>query len=443
MRRALLLLALIVLGLTSGAAFAAQPYGRIGEKYAALRGPAGALGPAIGNETDAPYGGRYHLFKEGVIYWHPEIGEAYAVWGAIALKHWELGRTEFGYPITDERTTPDGRGRYNHFRAMQAPGRPESSIYWTPQTGAHAVYGLIRDAWARGGWERGELGYPTSDEFQDGKYRRSNFERGYILWAPDTGVKVVKSGAAVDALALPKSFGAVLVTGMDVAVNGRRLGGDSNFLSENAVCAEWLRNRGVANEAAKQLIRAEANPQMRGFSIRSDARMQLSTACSFRAEVVSVCDDTLRLRTVLPGNTFLFHVTTPSAFGAWSDPEFSLDFDLEAVTTIRIPLNGGAPVVLGPSTVRPSNVRLDSQNYTGDIALALHAVQAAVTGRDFTSALAQDHRFTVPGARASLNRLSPLMSQIPQSWRVNACVVDGSTLRLNGVDGAEQGPIVR
>ncbi|MBC6982953.1 hypothetical protein H8B08_14490, partial [Caulobacter sp. 17J80-11] len=188
------LLALVVLGLASASAFAAQPYGRIGEKYAALGAAAGPLGAPIGDEAEAAYGGRRHLFKEGVIYWHPRIGEAYAVWGAIGRKHWELGGVAYGYPITDERATPDGRGRYNHFRAVQAAGAPESSIYWTPQTGAHAVYGLIRDAWARGGWERGALGYPTSDEFQDGKYRRSNFERGYILWAPDTGVKVVAWG---------------------------------------------------------------------------------------------------------------------------------------------------------------------------------------------------------------------------------------------------------
>ena len=95
-----------------------------------------------------------------------------------------------GYPITDERVTSDGRGRFNHFRGMQYPNRPESSIFWSPQNGAHAIYGAIREAWAQQGWERGPLGYPTSDEYQDGKYRRVNFERGHIVWAPDTGVQV-------------------------------------------------------------------------------------------------------------------------------------------------------------------------------------------------------------------------------------------------------------
>lgn len=166
-----------------------EPHGKIGEKYAKLGGPNSGIGPALGGEADAPYGGRCHAFRHGTICWHPAIGEAFTVWGAIHDKWVQFGRVEYGYPITDELTAPDGRGRFNHFRGMQYPGRPEASIYWTPQTGAHAIYGAIREAWAQQGWERGPLGYPTSDEYQDGKYRRVNFERGYIRWAPDTGIE--------------------------------------------------------------------------------------------------------------------------------------------------------------------------------------------------------------------------------------------------------------
>lgn len=171
---------------------AGEPYGAIGDKYAALGAAGGPLGAPSGSEADAPHGGRCHQFRQGTICWHPQIGEAFGVWGLIHAKWASIGRTEFGYPITDERSTSDGRGRYNHFRGMQYPGRPESSIFWTPQTGAHAIYGAIRDAWAAQGWERGPLGYPASDEHQDGKYRRVNFERGYIRWAPDTGIEVMR-----------------------------------------------------------------------------------------------------------------------------------------------------------------------------------------------------------------------------------------------------------
>lgn len=86
-------------------------------------------------------------------------GNIHEVHGAIESKYHELGAETsiLGYPITDESGTPDGIGRYNHFQA--------GSIYWTPNTGAYEVHGLIRDFWAANGWERNpNLGYPISDE---------------------------------------------------------------------------------------------------------------------------------------------------------------------------------------------------------------------------------------------------------------------------------------
>jgi hypothetical protein len=108
------------------------------------------------------------------------------------------------YPITDEATTSDGRGRYSFFKAVHLPGKPVASIFWSPatgahtiygairekwapQTGAHTIYGAIREKWASMGWERSALGFPTSDEFQEGAYRRSNFQGGYIIWTPKGG----------------------------------------------------------------------------------------------------------------------------------------------------------------------------------------------------------------------------------------------------------------
>jgi hypothetical protein len=60
-----------------------------------------------------------------------------------------------------------------------------ASIYWSPATGAHEVHGAIRDAWAARHWENGPLGYPTSDEMDDGHGGRvSHFEHGDIDWSP-------------------------------------------------------------------------------------------------------------------------------------------------------------------------------------------------------------------------------------------------------------------
>jgi hypothetical protein len=117
----------------------------------------------------------------------------FAVGGAIATEYSAVGGTSgiLGYPITNELTAADGVGRYNHFQK-------DGSIYWTPSTGAHEVNGVIHDKWASLGWERGVLGYPTSDEMSDPQGRRSNFQNGYIIYNSSTGIATAyNSGGTV------------------------------------------------------------------------------------------------------------------------------------------------------------------------------------------------------------------------------------------------------
>ena len=151
-------------------------------KYAALGGPGGWLGPSITDELVAPDGiGRYRHYRNGSIYWSPSSG-AHEVHGAIRGRWAALGweRSFLGYPLTDETTAPDGVGRYNHFQG--------GSIYWNPGTGAHEVHGAIRGLWASLGWERSFLGYPLTDETTtpDGIGRYNHFQGGSIYWTPST-----------------------------------------------------------------------------------------------------------------------------------------------------------------------------------------------------------------------------------------------------------------
>ena len=122
--------------------------------------------------------GRYNSFQDGSIYWTPATG-AHEVQGIIYKEWAAIGwEQKLGFPTTDETTTPDGIGRYNHFQI--------GSIYWTPATGAHEVQGVIRDKWAALGWEASVLGYPTSDELTISAGKRSNFQHGYIIWKAAT-----------------------------------------------------------------------------------------------------------------------------------------------------------------------------------------------------------------------------------------------------------------
>jgi hypothetical protein len=413
-----------------GTAFAQRVYGKIGEKYSALSGPRGPLGAATSDEANAPYGGRFNSFQNGFIYWHPDLQTAFGVWGAIGSKWNELGRVQYGYPVTDESTTPDGRGRYNHFRAMHLPGRPDSSIYWTPQTGAFAVYGEIRKAWAAAGWER-SIGYPTSDEFQWGKYRRSNFERGYISWAAGEGAHVVRSGDAI-LRNQPGGFGTILVAGIELALDDKPYVWNDTVLSENTVCLDLDRKRGQVEELIKNSIRAQANPRMGGFSIRSDARMELSSACSFRADVATMGSHSIHLRTYLPGNSFTFHVTTPSVFGSWADPAFSITFDISAESWLAIPSSSTGNLSVGPSRVVMSGVRLDSHNVTGDLAMAINEAYKFVSGADLTARLTENRTFDYAVLQAALPGLTTSARRIPSQYRIETTVAAGDLLRING-----------
>jgi hypothetical protein len=152
----------------------------IDTKYEELGGIDGFLGKPIIEEQTCPDSvGHYRHFQNGSIYWHPETG-AFEVHGGIRWKWSSLGweKSVLGYPTTDEKSTPDGKGRYNHFQ--------HGSIYWHPDTGAFEVHGGIRARWAGLGWEKSYLGYPISDELTTGgNARYSRFQGGAIYWTPE------------------------------------------------------------------------------------------------------------------------------------------------------------------------------------------------------------------------------------------------------------------
>ena len=156
-------------------------WGAIRTHWQALGWELGPLGYPTTDETVTADGvGRYNGFAHGQVFWSPQTS-AYAVWGAIA-SHWVALGSEaghLGYPVTDETPTPDRIGRFNHFVG--------GSVYWTPSTGAYAVWGAIRAQWSAMGWETSWLGYPTSDEYPIPGGAAENFAGGVIRWTPGTG----------------------------------------------------------------------------------------------------------------------------------------------------------------------------------------------------------------------------------------------------------------
>ncbi|WP_258079788.1 LGFP repeat-containing protein [Nocardia cyriacigeorgica] len=69
----------------------------------------------------------------------------------------------------------------------QIPGlRTQQPIYWSAATGAHIIWGSIRDTWLASDAENGRYGYPTSDEYdhQGGKAQDTEHP------APTDGVEI-------------------------------------------------------------------------------------------------------------------------------------------------------------------------------------------------------------------------------------------------------------
>jgi hypothetical protein len=166
------------------------PQPTIDQHYASFGGPSGFLGQPLADEAPTFDGiGRARHYQGGSILWTPGRGP-HETHGAIRDKWTSLDaeRGLLSYPLTDELTTPNLAGRFNHFQW--------GSIYWTPTTGAHEVHGAIRAKWASLGWERSFLGFPTSDELDlPGGGRFNSFQGGAITWTAARGANAIHNPA--------------------------------------------------------------------------------------------------------------------------------------------------------------------------------------------------------------------------------------------------------
>jgi len=156
----------------------------------------GRLGGVVDSTLQSTADGRgvFRTYQYGWVMWRSDRG-ALAVYGAIGARWNETGGTAgfLAWPTTDELATPRGPGRYNHFDG--------GSIYWGPSTGAHIIYGAIRDLWAGMAWEQGPLGLPITDEEDVPGVpgpRRNGFEGGEITWTPWAGARVTRLNASGD-----------------------------------------------------------------------------------------------------------------------------------------------------------------------------------------------------------------------------------------------------
>jgi uncharacterized protein with LGFP repeats len=163
-----------------------ETHGAIADEYAALRFESGPLGYPQTDTTTRPDGvGRYNRFDNGYVFYTPTLG-AHAVYGVLVPRWRALGFEAgvLGYPTSDPAPTADTVGLYEHFQ--------KGTLFWSPTTGVHEVRGAIQDRYAGLSWERGTLGYPTSDEHTVSPgVMQTDFQHGSISWNTTTGTTTV------------------------------------------------------------------------------------------------------------------------------------------------------------------------------------------------------------------------------------------------------------
>ncbi|CCQ45412.1 polysaccharide deacetylase family protein [Pseudarthrobacter siccitolerans] len=128
-------------------------------------------------------GGVYQMYQGGAIIWSPASGAHYS-FGAIR-QVWagtDYERGGLGYPTTNEIGGLVRGGVYQMYQG--------GAIIWSPASGAHYSFGAIRQAWAATDYERGRLGYPTSGEYLSGAGVAQNYEGGRINWTASGGAVV-------------------------------------------------------------------------------------------------------------------------------------------------------------------------------------------------------------------------------------------------------------
>ncbi|MBZ8176643.1 hypothetical protein GSS88_02370 [Corynebacterium sp. 3HC-13] len=124
-------------------------------------------------------------FRNGTAYWSPQTG-AYALYGTINGLYSSMGAATswLGFPVTTELGTPDGVGRFVHFE--------HGSIYWTRELGAFAVAEDIMKAWGAENYERGEFGYPNGNAFDLNGNTVFPFQGGWFVRTKNHGVHWVR-----------------------------------------------------------------------------------------------------------------------------------------------------------------------------------------------------------------------------------------------------------
>lgn len=157
--------------------------GAIRSKWKAHKSEKGALGyPTSGQlKFKLDHNARIQKFEKGVIVWSPKT-KAHAIHGSFstAWKKQGWNRGLLKYPTSGQQTFKyDKKAKYQSF---------QNGLIVQSKKGTYTVSGSFSTAWKKQGWERGELGYPTSNSYKSGGKTWQKFENGKMYLHKGKGV---------------------------------------------------------------------------------------------------------------------------------------------------------------------------------------------------------------------------------------------------------------
>ena len=167
----------------------------INDRYSTFGGESSLLGSPVGEAVDVP-GGAERDYQGGSIFYSKDTG-AHVMYGVILDRYKALGgpgTSGLGFPTNDETGTGDSVGRFNDFSATEG-----AAIYWSPQWGASVIKGRVLEAWRQSGAITGPFGYPSADTsiadgVQTGKFVGP--EGTEIQWSKAAGLVTIPAALA-------------------------------------------------------------------------------------------------------------------------------------------------------------------------------------------------------------------------------------------------------
>ncbi|RBP63982.1 uncharacterized protein with LGFP repeats [Brevibacterium sanguinis] len=156
--------------------------GAIGAYY---RDHSDTTGPPVATEKSLTNpAGAYQHFANGTVYWSRSTGAHLNTGGirsAYAAIRYEKG--VLGFPSSDEI-------RFRHRSDAVYQNFQHGMITYSSATKGQPLSHGMLSRWKALGWERSRLGLPTSGEFSSAGRTRQNFEHGHMTYTPSEGVKV-------------------------------------------------------------------------------------------------------------------------------------------------------------------------------------------------------------------------------------------------------------